>query len=99
VDGCHVLATVGFDAAGQPREIFLVADKAGSMLSTLLADAAVAVSVALQHGVQAQALAKSIGRVPVGLDRPSTAELPASLLGAALDLLSRLEVNTKWRYR
>ena len=64
VDGCRVLATVGFDQSELPKEIFLVAGKAGSMLNALLADAAVAVSVSLQHGVPARALAKSIGRVP-----------------------------------
>ena len=65
------------------------------MLNALLADAAVAVSVSLQFGVPAQALAKSIGRVPIGPDRPPIAELPASPLGAALDLLSRLEAAAK----
>ncbi len=34
--------TKGFDPAGQPREVFLVAGKAGSNLNALLADAAVA---------------------------------------------------------
>ena len=92
-------AADGFDADGQPKEVFLVAGKAGSMLNALLADAAVAVSVSLQHGVLAGSLAKSIGRVPAaagaGLDRPPIAELPASPLGSALDLLARLEAGAR----
>ena len=58
-------ATVGFDPAdGMPRELFLTGAKSGSSLDTLLGDVAVVVSVALQHGVPAAALAKSISRVP-----------------------------------
>ena len=49
VDGCSALATVGFDAAGRPREIFMVAGKEGSAMNMLLADAAVAISVALRR--------------------------------------------------
>ncbi len=93
-----VTADVGFDPeTGQPRELFLVAGKEGSMLNTLLADAAVAISVALQYGVPAGALAKSIGRVPDGavtpadLDRAGPGRLPASPIGAALDLLAAFE--------
>ena len=67
VAGQAVTATVGFDPADdQPRELFLSAGKEGSTLDALLADAAVAISVALQHGVTAQALAKSVGRLPGG---------------------------------
>ncbi len=61
------------------------------------ADAAVVISVALQHGVSAKALAKSVGRVPPGpvtpadLDEGKPARIPASPIGAALDLLRSLE--------
>ena len=66
------------------------------MLDSLLADAAVTVSVALQHGVSPAALSKSVGRLPNGniapadLDRPQSGRRPASLIGAALDLLQSL---------
>ncbi len=67
VAGQAVTATVGFDPANdQPRELFLTAGKEGSTLDALLADAAVVISVALQYGVSAQALAKSVGRLPGG---------------------------------
>jgi ribonucleoside-diphosphate reductase alpha chain len=96
--GQAVTATIGFDPADdQPRELFLTGGKEGSTLDALLADAAVVISVALQHGVTAQALAKSIGRLPDGpvtpadLDQGQPARLPASPIGAALDLVSSFE--------
>ncbi len=98
VDGRALTATIGFDPeSGQPRELFLTAGKEGSMLDTLLADAAVTISVALQHGVQPAALAKSVGRlpaVPIGpadLENPRPGRAPASPIGAALDLVSSFE--------
>ena len=92
-------ATVGFDEHGRPRELFLTAGKEGSLLNTMLADAAVVISVALQHGVPVAALAKSVGRLPAGpvappdLDQPQTEKLPASPIGAALDLLRGSQVD------
>ena len=55
------------------------------------------ISVALQHGVSAKALAKSIGRLPEGpvtpadLDQGQPGRLPASPIGAALDLVTSFE--------
>ncbi len=98
VAGQTFTATVGFDPQdGQPRELFMTAGKEGSTLNALLADAAVAISVALQHGISAQSLAKSVGRLPEGrvtpadLDQGKPARLPASPIGAALDLLRSFE--------
>ncbi len=91
-------ATVGFDPeTGRPCEVFLTAGKEGSLINAMLADAAVVISVALQHGISAQSLAKSIGRLPEGhvtpadLDRDKPARIPASPIGAALDFLRSLE--------
>lgn len=99
VGGQAFVVDVGFDPeTGRPRELFLVAGKEGSLLNSLLADAAVAISVALQCGASAAALAKSVGRLPAvpvtpgDLDRPS-GKLPASPIGAALDLLCELEAD------
>ena len=67
------------------------------MINAMLADAAVAISVALQHGVSAQALAKSVGRLPesrvtpANLDQGPSARLPVSPIGAVLDLLRSFE--------
>ena len=98
VDGQTFEATVGFDPESRlPRELFLTAGKEGSMLNALLADAAVIVSVALQHCVPAEALAKSVGRLPAGpvrpadLDHTAGQKVPASPIGAALDLVSSFE--------
>ncbi len=97
VEGQRVEVTIGFaPETGAVREMFLAAGKSGSTLAGLLSDAAVAISVGLQHGVTPAALAKSIGRLPVGciapadLDRPQPARRPASLIGAALDLAQSL---------
>ncbi len=98
VAGQAFTATVGFDPEdGRPCELFLTAGKEGSLINAMLADAAVAISVALQHGISAQDLAKSIGRLPEGpvapadLDRGKPARIPASPIGAALDLVTSLE--------
>ncbi len=98
VGGQASTATVGFDPeSGQPRELFLMAGKEGSMLNALLADAAVVISVALQHGVPGEALARSVGRLPAGpvtpadLDHAPGRKVPASPIGAALDLITAFE--------
>ncbi len=98
VDGQAFEATVGFDPeGGSPRELFLTAGKEGSMLNAMLADAAVVISVALQSCVPAAALAKSVGRLPAGPVTPVDLEnfqpgrVPASPIGAALDLVSVFE--------
>ena len=52
-----------------------------------------------QRGARGTALAKSIGRLPAGPVTPASLEgtqpgrVPASLIGAALDLLRRFEEN------
>ena len=93
-------ATVGFDPAdGQPREAFLDGAKDGTELAAILDDASVLISLALQHGIGAAALAKSMSRVPLAPLTPADlAEAagprrtgPASIIGAVLDLLSSFE--------
>lgn len=83
--GTWAHATVGYDpSSGAPREIFLspaAGRHGGSALDALCDDVAVLVSVALQHGVPVSALAHSVARLPDGGG-------PASLVGAALDLLA-----------
>ena len=93
-------ATVGFDpSTDRPRELFLDGGKGGSHFAALLADMATTISVAIQWGVPIAALAKSVGRAPdMGTEPGSLAQLaagtePASPIGAALDLLCRLETE------
>jgi hypothetical protein len=59
-----LLATIGFDLAGHPAEVFLSGAKDGSNMSAILDDASVVISIALQHGIPARVLAKSISRAP-----------------------------------
>jgi hypothetical protein len=82
-------ATVGFDQAGRPAEVFLCGAKDGSGLAAILDDASVVISVALQHGIRPASLAKSIARIPENLEDPAIK--PASPIGAALDLLVDFE--------
>lgn len=81
-------ATIGFDPeSGAAQELFLrprAGARVGSATDHLVDDVAVVISVALQHGVSAEALARSIGRLPSSEPgrRP-----PATIIGAALDLI------------
>ena len=70
-------------------------------MEVILADASVVISVALQSGVPAAALAKSVARVPAAPLMPSDLANPAgpqhtalaSVIGAALDLLCELAAD------
>ena len=95
-------ASVGFDPATvRPCEIFLAGAKDGTDMAAILDDASVVISVALQHGVPATALAKSVARLPSAPLTPSDLASPAgprhrdpaSVIGAALDLLREMEAD------
>jgi hypothetical protein len=86
-----IAASVGFGETGTPQEIFLSGAKDGSGMAAILEDASVVISVALQHGIPAAALAKSVARLPESLD--GVAVKPASPIGAALDLLVDFEAS------
>ncbi len=98
VAGQRFHVCIGFcPETGQPREVFLNGGKEGSQFDAMLADAAVVISVALQHGVPGEALARSVGRLPAGpvtpadLDHAPGRKVPASPIGAALDLITAFE--------
>ena len=95
VDGreSHFEASIGFDKNGKPKEIFLAGARTGSETDILLIDAAVSISVALQCGVSATAMSQSISRVSETLDGPPTR--PASIIGAALELIASYEKREK----
>lgn len=91
-------ASAGFDpATGRVRELFFSGAKSGSAIDLLTQDAAVVISVALQHGIPAERLARSIARTPTEPTRPEDLDAtnrpaaPASLIGAALDWIIELE--------
>ena len=99
VGDCRAMATIGFDEANRPREVFLVGGKAGSDMARILDDAAVMISIALQHGISASVLAKSVSRQPAAPLLPSDLDEPddgrgrpaATVIGVVLDLVRQLE--------
>ena len=89
-------ACIGFDpATDRPKEVFLSGAKDGTDLAAILNDASVVLSVALQFGIPATALARSVAQLPtVPLappysDQPgdSREKRPATVIGAVLDLV------------
>lgn len=83
--GQPVVVTFGFDHAGALREVFADTARVGTDLQVLLTDWCVIVSIALQHDIPPAALARSLARVPDPM-RGADACLPASLIGAIMDL-------------
>lgn len=88
--------TVGFNEEGHPREVFILSGKPGSTVDTLLGDAAVIISIAIQNGISPAHLAHSISRMPESPLRPGDLDKAndrkaASVIGAALDWLIELE--------
>lgn len=90
--GREFVVSAGIDpASGKIREVFLGGEKSGSTLEHIFQDAAVIVSLALQHGIAAEAMARSLAREPAEIIRPEDidrADLPcspATLIGATLD--------------
>jgi hypothetical protein len=72
-------ASIGRDADGNIRELFVDNHKAGSAIGTLVRDSAIILSFALQHGADINAIRKALCR-----DGP---------IGAALDILARLDAE------
>ena len=70
---------VGFFANGTPGEVFVDAAKQNSTLDAFAADAAILVSLLLQHGVPPVEIGHALRRSPSGA--------PASLIGAVVDEL------------
>jgi hypothetical protein len=64
---------------GSPAEIFLSSPKVGTAIEAVARDAAIIVSIALQHSADLEVLAHAITRDDDGR--------PASLIGTALDAL------------
>ncbi len=68
---------------GRPAETFVDGAREGSDLKALLADAAVLLSLLLQHSVAPAAIGHSLARVPVN----EVETKPASVIGAVVELL------------
>ena len=73
-------ASISRDADGNVAELFVDNHKAGSAVGTLVRDAAIILSFALQHGADLDAIRRALGR-----DSSGRALGP---LGVALDILA-----------
>ena len=89
VGNMTLTASIGLDETGQPAEVFLSGAKDGSGMAAILDDASVVISIALQHGIPAKVMAKSISRAPDPMGRTSA----ASVIGAALDLIAGYKID------
>jgi hypothetical protein len=70
----------GFYLDGRIAEIFLSSNKPGSPIEAIARDAAVTVSIALQHGADLETIRQALTKDHDGG--------PATLLGAALDAIA-----------
>ncbi len=78
--GLSFKLSVGFrPSSGEIAEIFLSSSKVGSPIEALARDAAILVSIALQHGAELAKIRHALTRDHDGG--------PATLIGAALDIL------------
>jgi hypothetical protein len=73
------MATVGCYADGTPAEVFIDGSKTGNDIQSTARDAAVLLSLALQHGVPPETIRHAVTR--------GASEEPASILGAIVDAL------------
>jgi hypothetical protein len=72
--------TVGFFDDGTPGEVFIDGCKTGNDIESIARDAAVLLSLALQHGVPPETISHAITR--------GASEEPASILGAVVDSIT-----------
>jgi hypothetical protein len=72
--------TVGFYEDGRPGELFLNGEHSNSLLDTIMSDAAIAISFAVQHGAD-------LAAIKLAMKRTSSGE-PSSPLGEALDRIA-----------
>ena len=72
--------TLGFYADGTPGEVFIDGCKTGNDIESIARDAAVLLSLALQHGVPAETIRHAVTR--------GASEEPASILGAVVDSIT-----------
>ena len=77
-----VTITVGFFPGGDLGEVFISTGKTGADLQNIAHDAAVTISLALQHGVGIEAIRHAVTRC--------SDDSPASILGAVVDALSQI---------
>jgi hypothetical protein len=74
--------TVGFYPDGRPAEVFIDGGKTGQDIQSTARDAAVVLSLALQHGTPIEVIRHAVTRSGSGF--------AASILGVVVDALSQL---------
>jgi hypothetical protein len=84
-DGVPLHITLGFDHAGEPKEIFARARKPETHVDCIADDGAVLVSMLLQHGATLAEIAHSLGRSRDGR--------PTSVVGAIVDIARKVEAE------
>jgi len=72
--------TIGFYPDGTPGEVFIDGGKTGQDVQSTARDAAVVLSLALQHGVSPETIRHAVTR--------GASEGPASILGAVVDFIT-----------
>jgi ribonucleoside-diphosphate reductase alpha chain len=75
-------AQVGFFGDGRPAELFLNSSKIDTAIDAFAADAAILISLLLQHGATLDAIGHALRRAPDGS--------AASLIGAVIDAIAEL---------
>lgn len=89
--GQRIDVTIGFDQAGEAREVFInSAGKIGAELRMILDDAAVLISLCLQHGIDALALYRSLGRESHTVTGEPSDD-PSSVLGEIVSTIINTE--------
>jgi hypothetical protein len=76
-------ASISRDADGNVAELFVDNHKAGSAVGTMVRDAAIILSFALQHGADIEAIRRALCRYTSGR--------PLGPIGVALDILAAEE--------
>ena len=89
-EGVRARVSIGFDAEGRAREIFVSADHEGSTMDAVLNDSSILVSNLLQLDVTATQLRRSMSRLGGGL---GAATAPTSPVGAVIDLVAEVEAE------
>ena len=86
VHGGHLYTgSVGRYADGRVGEVFLTTKKSGELLQALARDAAVVLSIALQHGAPLETIRRAVTRDEAGL--------AAGACGALVDALAELGIG------
>jgi hypothetical protein len=80
-----VAFTVGYYPDGTPGEIFIDAGKSGMDVQSTARDAAVTLSLALQHGAPIETIRRAVTRNGSGE--------PTSVLGAIVDILASSTID------